>query len=61
MQAYPQQDDLAAFRVPPGVFLKLHQSTWHAGPLFSSMADCSFANLVSWRWPARVLLRHCHG
>ena len=31
VEASPRQADLAAFRVPPGVFLKLHRGTWHAG------------------------------
>ncbi len=26
--------DLVAFRIPHGVYLKMHQGTWHAGPLF---------------------------
>lgn len=25
------QADLAAFRIPHGVFVKLHKGTWHAG------------------------------
>jgi hypothetical protein len=29
--SYPQQQDLVAFRVPPGCFIKMHMGTWHAG------------------------------
>lgn len=31
VESYPQQQDLAAFRIPHGVFVKLHKGTWHAG------------------------------
>lgn len=43
--AYPQPADLAAFRVPPGCFIKLHMGTWHAGPLFDSPSHMDFYNL----------------
>lgn len=42
---YPRQEDLHAFSIPQGVFVKLHEGTWHAGPLFASQKPCSFANL----------------
>jgi hypothetical protein len=29
--AYPRQQDLTAFEVPPGVFIKMEMGTWHAG------------------------------
>ena len=32
-------------RVPPGVFIKLHQATWHAGPFFSEGKHMDFYNL----------------
>ena len=28
---YPQQQDLTAFRIPHGVFVKMHKGPWHAG------------------------------
>ena len=28
------EDTLRVFEVPPGVFVKMHVGTWHAGPLF---------------------------
>lgn len=31
VDSYPKQEDLAAFRIPHGVFVKLHKGTWHAG------------------------------
>jgi ureidoglycolate hydrolase len=43
--AFPRQEDITAFRIPPGVFVKLHPGTWHAGPLFESAATMAFANL----------------
>lgn len=36
--------DLHAFRIPHGVFVKLEQGTWHAGPLFDG-PEQSFYNL----------------
>ena len=45
VQAFPKQEDLHAFRIPPGVFVKLHEGTWHAGPLFTGESACNFANL----------------
>lgn len=45
MEQYPRQEDLTAFRIAPSVFVKLHQSTWHAGPFFRHMSSCNFANL----------------
>lgn len=31
VERYPRQEDLVAFRIPHGVFVKLHKGTWHAG------------------------------
>lgn len=31
MAAHPRVDDLVAFRIPHGVFVRLHKGTWHAG------------------------------
>lgn len=31
VEAWPRTADLAAFRIPHGVFLKMHKGTWHAG------------------------------
>ena len=45
MEQYPRQEDLTAFKISPSVFVKLHQSTWHAGPFFKEMPSCNFANL----------------
>ena len=33
------------FRIPHGVFVKLHQGTWHAGPLFDEAEYMDFYNL----------------
>ena len=41
----PQPDDITAFRIPHGVFVKLHVGTWHAGPLFEAEGAVPFANL----------------
>ena len=30
----PASDNMEAFKIPPGVFIKLNCGTWHAGPLF---------------------------
>ena len=35
----------ALCRIPPGVFIKLHQATWHAGPFFSEAQHMEFYNL----------------
>lgn len=32
-------------RIPPGHFIKLHEGTWHAGPLFDAPDTMSFFNL----------------
>lgn len=29
--SYPKTQDLVAFEIPPGVFVKMEQGTWHAG------------------------------
>lgn len=34
-----------ACRIPPGVFIKLHQATWHAGPYFVDSQHMDFYNL----------------
>ncbi|KAL4430401.1 hypothetical protein ABPG77_002207 [Micractinium sp. CCAP 211/92] len=44
VDSYPKQEDLAAFRIPHGVFVKLHKGTWHAGPLFDG-EQADFYNL----------------
>jgi hypothetical protein len=31
---FPRPQDVAAFRIPHGVLVRLHAATWHAGPLF---------------------------
>ncbi|KAI3425304.1 hypothetical protein D9Q98_009069 [Chlorella vulgaris] len=41
---HPRQQDLTAFRIPHGVFVKLHKGTWHAGPLFDA-PSADFYNL----------------
>ncbi|KAI7843029.1 hypothetical protein COHA_003361 [Chlorella ohadii] len=53
VEAYPRQADLAAFRIPHGVFVKMHKGTWHAGgwpvlglgPLFDGDGPFDFYNL----------------
>ncbi|PSC74878.1 ureidoglycolate hydrolase [Micractinium conductrix] len=45
VERYPQQANLAAFRIPHGVFVKLHKGTWHAGPLFDGGGPVDFYNL----------------
>jgi ureidoglycolate lyase len=42
--AEPALRDIAAFRVPGDVALKLHRGTWHAGPFFEDK-EISFLNL----------------
>ncbi len=42
--AVPAVADIAAFRVPGDVAVKLHVGTWHAGPLFEG-GEQSFFNL----------------
>jgi len=37
-QRFPAAADITAFRIPSGVFIKLHPATWHAGPLFEAAA-----------------------
>ena len=45
VQKSPVQQDLHAFRIPAGKFVKLHQGTWHAGPLFQDSECMDFYNL----------------
>lgn len=45
LEQYPREQDLAVFRVPPGVFLKMEAGTWHAGPLFEGCEHMDFYNL----------------
>lgn len=45
VQQFPTQQDLHAFRIPVGKFVKLHQGTWHAGPLFNASESMDFYNL----------------
>ena len=41
----PREEDLQAFRIPPGVFVQMDEGTWHAGPLFAGAAERDFYNL----------------
>lgn len=43
-EQYPQEADLTAFRIPHGVFVKMHAGSWHAGPLFDG-PSADFYNL----------------
>jgi len=45
VQAHPEAKDITVFRIPHGVFIKLHQGTWHAGPLFEGEPHMDFYNL----------------
>lgn len=45
VQQFPTQQDLHAFRIPAGKFVKLHLGTWHAGPLFDDSKSMDFYNL----------------
>ena len=36
----PSEENIVAFRIPPGTFIKLHCGTWHAGPLFEEPGRC---------------------
>lgn len=41
----PNQADLKAFEIPPGVAVKLNEGTWHAGPFFVGREEMGFYNL----------------
>ncbi len=43
-EARPRLEDIAAFRVPGDLIVKLHVATWHAGPHFVH-DECQFLNL----------------
>jgi hypothetical protein len=45
VERWPSVEDLKAFRIPHGVYIKLHAGTWHAGPLFDGDAEMDFYNL----------------
>lgn len=45
VQNAPAEQDLHAFKIPAGTFVKLHQGTWHAGPLFQEHESMNFYNL----------------
>jgi hypothetical protein len=38
-------EDIYAFKVPFGTFIKMHKGTWHAGPHFEDHAFMDFYNL----------------
>lgn len=38
-------EDVAAFKVPFGAFIKMHAGTWHAGPHFEDLQHMDFYNL----------------
>jgi ureidoglycolate lyase len=42
--AEPALEDIAAFRIPGSVAVKLHRGTWHAGPFFDD-EEINFINL----------------
>ena len=43
--AYRGLEQRKLCRIPPGVFIKLHQATWHAGPFFQEAQHMDFYNL----------------
>lgn len=45
LSRYPRQQDLQAFEIPAGSFIKMHAGTWHAGPLFDDSDEMDFYNL----------------
>ena len=40
----PNEATMVAFKIPPGVFVKLNVGTWHAGPYFTAK-EMDFYNL----------------
>jgi hypothetical protein len=40
-----KEEDIRAFKVPHGKFIKLHEGTWHAGPHFLGVQYMDFYNL----------------
>lgn len=44
-EKYPRQEDLHAFEIPQGCFIKMNAGTWHAGPLFDNADHMEFYNL----------------
>lgn len=45
VESAPSEEDLHAFKISQGHFVKLHQGAWHAGPLFDSADHMDFYNL----------------
>ncbi|WP_142850491.1 ureidoglycolate lyase [Telmatospirillum sp. J64-1] len=43
--AQPALEDIKGFLIPGSVAIKLHRSTWHAGPFFSTPNEIDFLNL----------------
>eukprot|EP00898_Chlorokybus_atmophyticus_P001792 jgi/Chlat1/2613/Chrsp178S02461 len=41
----PSEDNIVAFRVPPRRFIRMHATTWHAGPYFEDEEMMDFYNL----------------
>ncbi len=41
----PKPEQLHAFEIPHGGFVKLERGTWHAGPLFDDLDHRDFFNL----------------
>lgn len=44
-QPLDARTQLQVFTVPPRCIIKLHPSTWHAGPLFEGPTELVFCNL----------------
>ena len=44
-ESYPKPNDITAFRIPYGVFIKMNCGTWHAGPLHCETDCMNFYNL----------------
>jgi ureidoglycolate hydrolase len=47
VQKYPKEEDLRVFKIPPGVFVKMHAATWHAGPLWDAKAGPSVVDFYN--------------
>eukprot|EP01025_Chloroclados_australasicus_P063581 TRINITY_DN8419_c2_g1_i1.p1 TRINITY_DN8419_c2_g1~~TRINITY_DN8419_c2_g1_i1.p1 ORF type:complete len:203 (-),score=18.19 TRINITY_DN8419_c2_g1_i1:242-850(-) len=41
----PSEDNIEAFKIPHGAFIKLEKGTWHAGPYFQQGEEMNFYNL----------------
>jgi len=57
VEAYPKQEQLVAFKVPHGVFIKMKQGTWHAGVGLCDTCDRTWGTQLQQQLCSRIPAR----